>query len=114
MLHLLVGVAAAAVAVGLDGFSWQFWIVALAPDVPLLAGGGRGLQRGQLHPRAVPFYNATHGLVGPLAVTVIGAGTLLATGQTGVLVAGTAWLAHVCLDRACGFGLRDRSGFVRS
>lgn len=110
---LALGLVAAGVAFALDGLSWQLWVFALAPDLPLLAGGGRGLQRGQLHPRAVPFYNATHRLAGPLALTVLGCWSLAVTGAPGVLIAGAAWLAHVTLDRACGYGLRARSGFIR-
>jgi hypothetical protein len=112
--YLFLGLVAAGAALALDGLSWQLWVFALAPDLPLLAGGARGLQPGQLHPRAVPFYNATHRLVGPLALTALGCWSLAVTGMPGVLVAGTAWLAHVGLDRACGYGLRDRAGFVRA
>lgn len=112
--YLAAGLAAAAVSLALDGLSWQFWLFMLAPDLPLFAGGGRGLQRGQMHPRAVPFYNATHRLAGPLALTALGSCVFAVIDAPGALVAGTAWLAHVGLDRGFGFGLRDRSGFVRA
>src|SRR5262245_22225308 len=39
---------------------WQLAVFGLGPDVALLAGMGGGLAKGQLHPRAVPLYNALH------------------------------------------------------
>jgi hypothetical protein len=82
----------------------------VAPDLALAFGGGRGLERGQLHPRAIGIYNALHRLWGPLA--------LLALAVTGVLgggwlVLGLAWVTHVALDRTVGYGLRDADGFQR-
>jgi len=112
--YVLLGLAAAISAVTVGGLSWQLWVFAVAPDLPLLAGGGRGLRPGQLHPRAVPFYNATHHLAGPLVLTVLGAWSLGTTGGPSALVAGTAWLAHVAFDRAAGYRLRNRAGFRRS
>jgi len=41
-----------------DTGMWQLVVFAVLPDVAILAGRGRGLARGQLHPRAVPLYNA--------------------------------------------------------
>lgn len=41
---------------------------ALAPDLAVLYGIAPGLARGQLHPRAVPIYNALHQFWGPLAL----------------------------------------------
>ncbi|MGY1915189.1 DUF4260 family protein [Blastococcus sp. SYSU DS0973] len=112
--YLFLGLAVAGSVVAVDGFSWQLWVFALAPDLPLLAGGGRGLRPGQLHPRAVLAYNATHHLAGPLALTALGGLWLGTTGESGALVAGAAWLAHVAFDRAAGYGLRSGSGFQRS
>ena len=47
-----------------------------APDLPLLLGAGKGFERGQLHPRAVPLYNLVHRFWGPL---VLGALALAAS-----------------------------------
>jgi hypothetical protein len=90
------------------------WTPALAgligPDVALLAGAGRGLARGQLHPRAVGFYNALHRWWPPLLLALV---ALLMPVPLWAFVLAIAWLAHVALDRACGYGLRDRAGFQR-
>jgi uncharacterized protein DUF4260 len=102
--------AATAVALATTGTGWwQLAAFGLGPDAALLLGAGRGLERGQLHPRAVPLYNALHVLVGPtllaLASLVIGidwfAGAL-------------AWTAHIAIDRALGYRLRDKRGFIRA
>src|ERR1700710_2786860 len=47
------------------------------PDLALLLGFGRGLEKGRLHPRAVPLYNAAHGLWGP---ALLAAASLLLPG----------------------------------
>jgi hypothetical protein len=82
----------------------------LAPDLALLFGAGSGLEKGQLHPRAVPLYNAVHRFWGPAALLVAAAAGVLGTGW---LVAGIAWALHVALDRSLGYGLRTREGFQR-
>jgi|SRR4051794_2552658 len=102
----------AAIAIAHDAGTgwWQLAVFAVAPDLALLAGAGRGLERGQLHPRAVPLYNALHRLVGPAVLAAI---VLVASLGTGWLVAALAWGFHVCLDRAVGYTLRTREGFLR-
>jgi len=99
---------ATAIFAAADGMWWIVVAGVLAPDLPLFAGGGRGLARGQLHPRAVPAYNLTHRVGGPLV--------LIAAGLLGSawLVAGLAWAAHIAVDRAVGYGLRDAAGFQRA
>ena len=99
---------AAAILAAADGMGWIVVAGLVAPDLPLLAGGGRDLARGQLHPRAVPAYNAAHRLAGPLVL--IAAGVF----APAMLVAGLAWAAHVAVDRAVGYGLRDAAGFQRA
>jgi uncharacterized protein DUF4260 len=107
---LALGAAALTGAFVLAGAdAWQTWVFLLLPDVGLVAGTAGGLEQGQLHPRAVPLYNALHVLVGPtllaLASLVIGidwfAGAL-------------AWTAHIAIDRALGYRLRDKRGFIRA
>jgi hypothetical protein len=88
---------------------WQLAVFAIAPDVTLLFGAGRDLEPGQLHPRAVPFYNAVHRLVVP-GILVAVAFVLHADGW---LAGGLAWTAHIALDRSLGFGLRTSQGFQR-
>jgi hypothetical protein len=80
---------------------------AIAPDLTLALGAGSA--PGQLHPRAVPAYNAVHRFWGP--ATLVAAGALL----SGAWIAlGLAWGFHVALDRAVGYGLRDAHGFQRA
>ena len=89
--------------------AWQPWVFLVLPDIALVAGIGRGLAKGQLHPRAVRLYNALHVFAGPalLAVASIWLGPAWLAGAL-------AWAAHVLLDRAAGYGLRDRTGFIRA
>lgn len=88
---------------------WQLIVFAIAPDVTLLFGAGRGLQRGQLGPRAVPFYNAVHRFWAPGMLTVLA----IAASSGAWVAAGLAWTAHIAFDRSLGFGLRTAEGFQR-
>jgi hypothetical protein len=111
------GLAAALVAVIVLVYAresvgwWPVVAFGLGPDLPLLLGAGRGLERGQLHPRAVSLYNAVHRFWGPLA---LGAITLAASLPAAWLVAALAWATHIAVDRAGGYSLRTRDGFQRS
>lgn len=106
------GLAAAAVAAWLSAGTggWQLAAFALGPDLALLAGAGRGLTKGQLHPRAVPLYNALHRLHGPVALTALAVAGLV---PAGYLVGALAWAAHIAMDRAVGYGLRTPDGHQR-
>ena len=60
---MLAGTLLAAVLLSLlagDGSWWQAVAFGLGPDLAVLYGIAPGLARGQLHPRAVPLYNALH------------------------------------------------------
>jgi hypothetical protein len=89
---------------------WPVVAFGLGPDLALLLGAGKGLERGQLHPRAVPLYNAVHRFWGPLA---LGIAALAASLPAAWLVGALAWATHVAVDRAVGYGLRTRDGFQR-
>ena len=90
---------------------WQFFAFGAMPDVALLLGIARGLAPGQLHPRAVPLYNALHHPAGPIAL----AGVVLAASlPAGYLVGALAWAVHIAVDRIAGYGLRTPDGFQRS
>jgi hypothetical protein len=89
---------------------WQLVVLAIAPDLALLFGAGPGLERGQLHPRAVPFYNAVHRFWVP--VLLVGITILLQAPAW--LAGGLAWVAHIAFDRSLGFGLRSPEGFQRA
>src|SRR5262245_3085241 len=102
---LFAGSLAAAIAVSGAG-TWQIWAFLVLPDVALLLGMGRGLERGRLHPRAVPLYNALHRLAGPVALGI--ASVCLGPEW---LAGALAWAAHIFIDRSVGYGLRTRDGY---
>ncbi len=89
---------------------WQIAAFGIAPDLALFLGIGAGLERGQLHARAVPLYNALHRFWGPVVL-----GALAAVGVVPVafLVGALAWMLHISVDRTVGYGLRTRDGFQR-
>ena len=89
---------------------WPVVAFGLGPDLALFLGAGRGLERGQLHPRAVPLYNLVHRFWGPVA---LGAIALAASLPAAWLVGALAWATHVAVDRAVGYTLRTRDGFQR-
>lgn len=90
---------------------WQLAVFGLGPDLALMFGGGAGLARGQLHPRAVPPYNLVHRFWGPLAVALASALGVLSLGY---FIGALAWALHIALDRSLGYGLRTPDGFQRS
>jgi len=88
---------------------WQLAAFGLGPDLALLLGTGAGLARGQLHPRAVPAYNALHRFWGALALLIVAVAAL----PLGYVIGALAWAFHVALDRTVGYGLRTSDGFRR-
>ena len=78
----------------------------LAPDIALAFG----MEHGRLNPRAVPLYNLLHSYGLPVALMAIAATGAIALGW---FVLGLAWATHIAVDRAVGYGLRDRDGFQR-
>ena len=86
------------------------------PDVALLYGMAPGLVKGQLHPRAVPLYNALHSFVGPavLGAIAVAGGASGVLGEAGSWIAAAlAWAAHIAADRSMGYGPRTAEGFQR-
>lgn len=81
----------------------------IVPDLTLGIGAGGN---GKLSPKAVPYYNFAHRPWIPLAVLVC-----YSVGALGdwvpLFTAALGWLAHVALDRAFGYGLRERDGSRR-
>ena len=104
-------VAALALEMAVTDTSW--WLVVvflLGPDVALLLGIGSGLEKGQLHPRAVPLYNALHRSAGPVVLLVLASAGVLALPW---FILGLGWATHIAMDRAAGYRLRDRDGWIR-
>ena len=89
---------------------------AILPDLSLI---GAFAQRGRLRPARVRAYNLAHTPWIPLAliaVSVVLPLPALGWGLRGGLelfLAGLAWLLHIAIDRACGYGLRDADGGIR-
>jgi Domain of unknown function (DUF4260) len=106
---LLLGVTAFAVAE--HGHLGAALAGGLGPDLALLLGAGTGLAKGQLHPRAVPFYNAVHRFWLPVGLVIAASAGLLGVGW---LTGGLGWCAHVAMDRMAGYGLRSPEGFQRA
>src|SRR5262245_6603448 len=90
---------------------WPIVAFGLGPDLALLLGAGSGLDRGQIHPRAVPFYNLAHRFWGPV---VLGTVAFAASLPPAWLVGALAWATHIAVDRTVGYGLRTRDGFQRA
>jgi hypothetical protein len=111
--YAALGVAATALAIAVVVTQhtswWQLVVFAIAPDITLLFGFRPGLQRGQLDPRAVPFYNAVHRFWAPAVLIVLA----LVLHIDAWAAAGFAWCAHIGFDRSLGFGLRTPEGFQR-
>lgn len=120
-----IGWAAGAAALGLftafevvkyGGWAWGAATVGLiAPDLVMLGGiGAAPTAHGVLPHRIVPAYNLVHRPVGPVLLMVaVGVAPITHAAFVPWFVLGLAWLTHICLDRALGFGLRAPDGNVR-
>ncbi|WP_031516732.1 DUF4260 family protein [Streptomyces sp. NRRL F-5123] len=84
-----------------------------APDLTFLVGirDTARVQRGQLQPRAVPYYNAAHRALVPLALMV--AFPFSPITWAPIFAALCGWMGHISYDRALGYGLRTKEGFQR-
>jgi hypothetical protein len=97
-------------AIDQGGGYWLIAAFAVGPDLALRLGMGRGLEKGQLHPRAVGLYNLVHRFWGPLTLGALAALSVL---PPGLVLGALAWALHVALDRAVGYTLRRPDGFQR-
>lgn len=114
MIWMAIAVAALAIGIWLGVVRhagiWPLFVFGAMPDLALFFGMGNRLAKGQLHPRAVPFYNFLHSLLGPAALMA----TTAALGWSELwFVAALAWATHIAIDRAAGYGPRDDNGFQR-
>jgi hypothetical protein len=86
-------------------------LLLIVPDLTMVIGASAA-RHGTLSPKAVPYYNFMHRPWVPLAVLVV-----YSLGGLGdwvpLFTAGLGWLAHIALDRAFGYGLRERDGSRR-
>ncbi len=112
--YLFAAVLVAVFFVTVGHFEW-WWLILLFPlfDVSMI---------GYLvnsHVGAIT-YNIVHSFIGPAILTII---YIFTTGHTAadssrqyiadnlLLLAILAWLFHICVDRALGFGLKHSEGF---
>ncbi|MFD5539841.1 DUF4260 family protein [Streptomyces sp. NPDC127079] len=85
----------------------------ILPDLTFLVAldDAPRMAKGQLAPRAVPYYNAAHRALVPLTLLVVYAVGPFAWPPAFAALCG--WLAHISYDRAFGYGLRTKEGFQR-
>ena len=115
LLWLVLAVALLIASVALSvylgwGAAGIVTVAAVAPDLALIGGFAGG---GRLRPERVRFYNLMHSP--SLASATLTAGALLAllTPQRWLLLVGLAWITHIAIDRACGYGPREADGTIR-
>lgn len=84
------------------GWPWWCWLLGLAlPDLAM-AGYLLGRRVG------AALYNLGHLYALPMLLMLLG----VAGGGTVCIAAAGLWLAHIGIDRACGFGLKMPEGFA--
>ena len=85
----------------------------IAPDLTFLVAldDAPRMAKGQLPPRAVPYYNAMHRALVPLVLMALYAFGPFTWAPLFAALCG--WLAHISYDRAFGYGLRTKEGFQR-
>lgn len=85
----------------------------VVPDLTFLVALDEAprMAKGQLPPRAVPYYNALHRALVPLAL--LGLYAIGPVTWAPAFAALCGWLAHISYDRAFGYGLRTKEGFQR-
>jgi hypothetical protein len=82
------------------GSWWLFALLLFAPDLSML-GYGLGNRGGQW------IYNVAHTYAIPLVLAALG----FALGIAWLLAVSLIWLAHIGMDRAIGYGLKEADGF---
>lgn len=84
----------------------------IAPDLTFIIGANDNVEKGSISTRAVPYYNTAHRILIPLALTTsIGIGLApLARFPLALFIGGLSWMAHIALDHAVGYGLRNADG----
>ena len=85
------------------------------PDLAFLVAVRDPHRQGQLPRRTVPVYNALHRLQAPVILTAATGWLVARPADPSMLavvgfVGGLSWIAHIAIDRASGFGLRNPDG----
>lgn len=121
MLWILFSVGLVALAI-FEGVKYGWFaasiliVFALLPDIALI--GAFAEQPPLIRPERVRFYNLMHTPWIPSVMMLIALAPWppLGLGLQGGLelfLAGLAWLTHICVDRALGYGLRNADGSIR-
>lgn len=84
----------------------------IAPDLAFLIGLGDHVEKGSISTKAVPMYNAAHRMTVASSFTLIVGVGLVPLGRLSLaaLIGGISWMAHIAIDRAVGYGLRNPDG----
>ena len=84
----------------------------ILPDLTFAIGASQKTPQGYLPTSAVPYYNSLHRMMPAFGLTaLIGIGLApLSTLTLTLFVGGLSWMAHIALDRAAGYGLRNPDG----
>ncbi|MFD4601773.1 DUF4260 family protein [Streptomyces sp. NPDC058464] len=87
----------------------------ILPDLTFLVAADEAprMAKGQLPPRAVPYYNAMHRVLVPLILLAAYTASQPYFTWPPAFAALCGWLAHISYDRAFGYGLRTKEGFQR-
>jgi hypothetical protein len=109
-IGLLAGRQAEEQGLGLAGLAILL-AFGIAPHLPIVLAFVIPHAPGQLPPRAVPLFNATHHPVAPVVLLLLGAAGLLSPIWS---VGALAWLSHIVVDLALGDGRRTRDGWRRA
>ena len=85
------------------------------PDLAFFVAAGEPHAQGRLPRRTVPVYNALHRLWTAVILTVATGWLVSLSAEPSVVavvgfVGGLSWIAHIAIDRALGFGLRNPDG----
>ncbi len=100
----LVVFVAAIVAFQASGYAWILFAVGLlAPDISM-AGYLKNNVWGAY------LYNLGHSYVLPVLLLLLGYNL----DASALLVTGTIWIAHIGMDRAAGYGLKELAGFAHT
>lgn len=92
---------AALVAYHFFGFSWiMFFVFLFLPDIFML-GYAKNSKLGAL------IYNIGHHYIPPLLFL----GMYYLYHDPNLLIVSIIWMAHIAMDRALGFGLKEDTGF---
>ena len=99
--YFLASIVVAIFFVSFAGFDW-WWLFIIFPLIDVSAFGY--LQNSRI---GAATYNIGHSLIGPTILVAL----YILHGEEWELLVGMAWLFHIFVDRALGYGLKHTEGF---